>query len=126
MAGVSEIALAIDRHMGGAFAWQGEHCAAAIGRVLSDLGYAVPEGVFWGCYASREEACRLHGGSLSEIAEREAQRLGWAEVDPAGAEDADVGLKGDTLAIRCGAWWVAKTEDGYALLVCVERAWRPR
>lgn len=111
--------------MGGPFDWRGEHCAAAIGRVLRDLGYAVPD-LFFGVYASREDVCRREGGGLLEFVDRMAATTGWPEVVPAEAEDADVGLKVDTLALRCGAWWVAKTEEGYALLVGVDRAWRPR
>lgn len=126
MAGVSDIFLAVDRHMGGPFDWQSEHCAAAVGRVLRDLGYGVPDELFFARYASEEDAVRARGPDLAETAKRAAQRLSWPEVDPAEARDADVGVTGNTLAIRCGAWWVAKSEEGYALLVGVERAWRPR
>lgn len=126
MRGAGDIVAAVDRHMGGPFDWRTEHCVAAVGRVLLDLGYDVPEGLFFGVYAGEAEVVRARGPSLAEAAQRAAQGLSWPELDPAAAEDADVGVRGNTLAIRCGGWWVAKTEDGYALLPAVDRAWRPR
>lgn len=125
MAGLSDIVLAVDRHMSGPFSWKRDHCAAAVGRVLRDLGYEVPEELFFRSYTGPADWRRHWGATLSEAAERASLTLPWPEIDPAEARGADVGISGDTLAVRCGPWWVAKSEHGYALLPRVERAWRP-
>jgi len=125
MAGVSPLPALVERHMLAPFDWRRDHCVAAVGRVLRDLGHDVPEELFCGVYSGEDEAVRARGPSLAETARRAARELSWPEIDPARARDADVGVRGQTLAIRCGSWWVAKSERGYALYATVDRAWRP-
>lgn len=108
------------------FEWGKSDCCLAPCDAWVELGFPDPAEPYRGRYSDEAGARAVMGGSVEDVAVRECARLGWREIDPAEARDADVGVVGNTLAIRSDGWWRCKSPRGEVLMRRVRRAWRPQ
>ena len=116
---------AIEREMLRPFHWGENDCCLAACNVLASMGFGDAAAAYRGRYSDEPGACLVMAGTTEEVAEREAARIGWPEINPADARDCDVGVVGHSLAIFSGGWWNAKSMDGVVMKRRVRRAWRP-
>lgn len=114
---------AVERHMLAPFRWGASDCASAVCAVLVDMGHPDPFAPWRGAYSDEDGARAV--GRVEDRAAESFAALGWPEIDPETAEDCDVGVYGNSLAIRCGGRWALKSLDGYVTKPRVRRAWRP-
>jgi len=108
------------------FEWGESDCCLAPCDVWVAMGFDDPALPYRGRYSDEAGARAVMGGTVEDVAVREFQRLGWPEIAPGDARDADAGVIGNTLAIFAGGWWHCKSPQGELFVRRVRRAWRPQ
>lgn len=115
----------IEREMLRPFVWGECDCCLAVCNVLRDMDWPDPAAAYRGRYSDEAGAREIMGGTVLAVAKRETARLGWPEIEPDAAQDGDVGVVRESLAIRRGRRWYLKSERGMISTSRADRAWRP-